>query len=310
MSYHAPPPKPIPSPGFLTWLLVIFLHIMKALRGPLTLERFRKQVAALDRRKVVLPEGITKDQTVMAGITCDRVHNPGADRLVLHFYGGAGCARLPNITLPAIARFCKRIGAEAILPWYALAPEHKFPAGAMDCFSVYKAILADGYTPSNIIMSGDSAGGANALSVLALIKQHKLPMPGCVVLLSPGGDTLMLGASWTENARRDPIFKVADIENFFDINFKSVEDRASPLVNISKMDPFDGYPPLYATASSDEVLRDIAVSAHEKAKRAGVPTQLDIYKGSVHVMHLLTFGNQVKPAWARIDHFVNVHMKH
>ena len=310
MPHTQPPPAPIPKPGLLTWLLVTFLHIVKFLRPPLTLERFRAQAARLNRRKVVLPEGLSKDQAEMAGVTCDRVHNPGAERLVLHYYGGAGCVHLPNIQLPAIARFCQRIGAEAILPRYALAPEHKFPQGLMECFNVYKAVLAAGHTPGSIIMSGDSAGGSNALSVLALIKQHKLPMPGCVVLLSPAGDTLMEGGSWTENAKRDPIFSLADIENFLELNFETAQDRANPLVNVSKMGPFDGYPPLYATASNKEVLRDVSVMAHEKAKAAGVPTQLDIYRGSVHVMQLLTFGNQVGPAWARIDHFVNTHMHH
>lgn len=311
MPGSAPPPKPIPGPGLLTQLLVIFLRIVKALRPPMTLKRFRKQVARFDgRRKVVLPDGLTRDQAELAGITCDRVHNPGANKLVLHLYGGAGCVRLPNLTLPVIARFCQRIGAEAILPWYALAPEHKFPQGAIDCFNVYKAVLADGHAPGTIILSGDSAGGANALSVLALIKQHKLPMPGCVILLSPGGDTLMTGASWTENARKDPVFSLGDMEMFFEVNFATPEERAHPLINISKMDDFTGYPPLYATASSSEVLRDVAVSAHDKARAAGVPTQLDIYKGSVHCMQLLSFGNQRKPAWARIDHFVDKHLMH
>ncbi|NKI15851.1 alpha/beta hydrolase [Spongiibacter sp. KMU-166] len=298
----------IPKPNIIAILLTLFLRVFKFFRGNYTVEGLRNKTATLGKKdNAKLPEGLSHIQETISGINCDKVINPGAKFLVLHLYGGAGCIRMPSLEYPPIAKFCARIGAEGVFPHYSLAPEFKFPQGPEDCLAVYKALLDKGVEAQHIILSGASAGGGNVLSLLALLKQYSLPMPACAVMLSPSGDALMVGDSWHENARRDPMFHLSDVLYFQSLIF-SAEQRSDPLVNVSLMDSFSGYPPLYFTASSNEVLRDVSTIAHNKAMADKVISQLDIYDGAVHCMQLMPFFNQYQAAWNRIDEFVLHHL--
>jgi monoterpene epsilon-lactone hydrolase len=50
---------------------------------------------------------------------------------------------------------------------------------------------------------------------------------------------------------------------------------------------FGTYPPMYFTASSTELLRDVAVAGAAKARAAGVPVEIDIWPGHCHDMQLM-----------------------
>src|SRR6266508_266515 len=71
---------------------------------------------------------------------------------------------------------------------YRLAPEHPFPAALEDALRAYLWILDRGTPPGQLALAGDSSGGGLAMSLLLSLKQQELPLPGCVVLLSPGVD--------------------------------------------------------------------------------------------------------------------------
>lgn len=299
-------PPSIPKPDFNTRLFVWLMLLVKFIRPTYTLQGLRKRVAKSENKKVRLPVGISHRQETLAGMKCDRLLNPGAEFIVLHYYGGAFCVRMPGQEMPSIASFCSRINAEAYLPWYRLAPEHKFPAAQEDCLAAYQELLERGVAPQQIILSGTSAGGGNVLSVLAMLKRAQLPMPACALLSSPAGDAMQVGDSWRENARRDPFFKLADIAEFSDLAI-SEEQKDDPLLNVSRMDDFSGYPPLYFSASSDEILRDVSTLAHEKALSAGVPSQLDIFQGGFHCMPIMMRSRQSQVIWKRIEHFVRLH---
>lgn len=302
------PSSPIPKPDMLTHLLVLFLHLLKRVRGKFNVETMRKQAAKNENKVIKLPPGFELTHETFAGLPCDRLLTSDAKLTVLHLYGGGACVRIPSMELPAISNFCSRIKANAYLPWYSLAPEHKFPQSAEDCLAVYKALLEQGIDPEQLVLSGLSAGGGNALSLLAMLKQENLPMPACAVLLSPSGDALLVGDSWQENANRDAYFNLEDILYFSNL-LLSPEQRADPLINVSLMDDFSGYPPMYFTASNNELLRDVSTMAHEKAVAAGVPSQLDIHAGGVHGQAVMLFSSQAKAIWQRVDDFVMSHVE-
>jgi len=250
-----------------------------------------------------LPDGISHEHRNIAGMPYDVLAKKNAKLAVLHFYGGGYCLRAPKTELPAIAKLCKRINAQAFLPWYGLAPEEKFPRAPNDCLAAYKYLIDAGIAPAQIILSGTSAGGGNVLSLLMMLKQANLPMPACAVMHSPAGDALMVADSWIENAHKDPFFKLSDILMFGQHCLTGVE-RAHPLVNVSLMDDFSGYPPLYYSVSSNELLRDVAVLAHKKANSAGVASTLDIFAGGFHGMPALFSSNQTRYIWDRVEQFI------
>jgi hypothetical protein len=56
--------------------------------------------------------------------------------------------------------------ATVLLPDYRLAPEHPFPAALDDAFRAYRWMLDQGTEPSELAVSGDSAGGGLAVSLM------------------------------------------------------------------------------------------------------------------------------------------------
>jgi acetyl esterase/lipase len=69
---------------------------------------------------------------------------------------------------------------------YRLAPETKFPGPLHDVVSSYFRLVDDlQIPPSNIIVAGDSAGGALCLALTMYLRDNDYPLPGAAILLSP-----------------------------------------------------------------------------------------------------------------------------
>jgi len=69
---------------------------------------------------------------------------------------------------------------------YRLAPETKFPGPLHDVVSSYFRLVDDlRIPPSNIIVAGDSAGGALCLALMMYLRDNGYPLPGAAMLLSP-----------------------------------------------------------------------------------------------------------------------------
>lgn len=299
----------IPSADWLTRLITCFMLLQKRFRSPFSLRGLRGWAARFNKQNFKLPEGIDFERVEFAGLTCDRLYNAKADKVVLHFYGGGYCIRMPDSEIPAIAAFCRSINAEAFLPWYRLAPEDPFPAAPEDCLKVYEALLEQGTDPQRIILSGISAGGGNALSLLAMIKARQLPMPAYVTLASPSGDGLLTTESWHQNASSCAFFKLEDILIFSGMCVQP-DQRSDPLLNVTLMDDFSGYPPMHLSASTKEVLRDVSIITHEKALAAGVTSTLTLFKGGFHCLPVLwPKGRQSKAIWQQIIRDLPAHLK-
>jgi acetyl esterase/lipase len=100
-------------------------------------------------------------------------------------------------------------------PW---DPKNPFPAALIDALSGYCYLVNDlGFSPSNIILDGDSAGGNLALALMRYLVENrdvpladgsKLPAPpGSMILLSPwvdlGRTDIVPGSSIFTNAATD-----------------------------------------------------------------------------------------------------------
>jgi monoterpene epsilon-lactone hydrolase len=87
-----------------------------------------------------------------------------ADRVVLHIHGGWfnwGSAEAFRNLVGHIAQSAR---ARAFIPDYRLAPEHAFPAALTDVAACLDGLLERG--PKAVAVTGDSAGGNLALSIL------------------------------------------------------------------------------------------------------------------------------------------------
>ena len=82
------------------------------------------------------------------------------------------------------------------VPDYRLGPENKYPAQLDDGVSTYLSLINDfGYSPNQIAIGGDSAGGNLALITLLKLKKLGVDLPSSLALLSPWADPSGSGES-------------------------------------------------------------------------------------------------------------------
>ncbi|WP_137937447.1 alpha/beta hydrolase [Chitinivorax sp. B] len=207
-----------------------------------------------------------------------RDHDDGPIFLFLH--GGGYCMGAARTHRSLVARLCRRLHGQALLPNYRLAPEHPFPAGLDDAVTAYDWLLAQGVAARRIVLAGDSAGGGLALSTALRIRERGRPMPGALLLLSPWTDLMLTGGSLVTRAERDPMISRAWLAWQADM-YCAGRDPATPLISPLYAD-LRGLPPLVIQVGSDEILFSDADRLMEKAKIAGV--RVDFLVGD-HMWH-------------------------
>lgn len=150
----------------------------------------------------------------IGGMWYPKPHSPTEDvgkLVILHFHGGAyvlgGCRPKEGGWGPDL--LAKRVSGLALCPQYRLAidmdPTTRFPAAIQDGLTAYLFLLSKGISASNIVLSGDSAGGNLAIMLLRYLVEHEevTPLPRAVLLWSPWVD-LALNFSSLE---KQPNFK-------------------------------------------------------------------------------------------------------
>lgn len=223
------------------------------------------------------------------------LHNTANDsgKVILYLHGGAFILRIPDAHSAMVSRLCKHLGASAFLPWYRLAPEHRFPAAPDDCLAAYQYLL-ERYSPENIFIMGDSAGGNLTLVMLNYIKQKQLPMPRAAVALSPITDFLQISSTWLMHTWHEPLFVIhpATSPQRYYLN---EADLTHPLASPIYAD-LSGLPPVLLVAGGVEALRDDSVSYVREAIEDGVDAQVHIWEGQPHVHQLMDFLPEAKLA--------------
>lgn len=116
------------------------------------------------------------------------------DKALLHFHGGGYAIGEGRAADAAYAgkTLTDNTAPYALFVQYRLASNSggRFPAALQDALSSYVFLLSQGYLAANIILSGDSAGGHVALSLLRYLSTENvdLPAPRALLLWSPAID--------------------------------------------------------------------------------------------------------------------------
>ena len=115
---------------------------------------------------------------------------------VLLLHGGGFTTGSPRTHRELAHRISVECGGSVFLPEYRLAPEHPCPAAVGDAVTSYRWLLEQGYPSEQIVVAGDSAGGALVVALLVAIRDLDLPRPAGSVLISPWVDLTMSGLSY------------------------------------------------------------------------------------------------------------------
>lgn len=223
--------------------------------------------------------------------------------VILYLHGGAytvgGAASHKHLA----ARLAGVCGLRAVLPEYRLAPEHPFPAAFDDAVVAYHALLEKGYRADQIVLVGDSAGGGLGYALLLHLLQNQLPLPRCVVALSPWADMEHKGASFQDNKRAEMMLPHSWLERAKWMYLNGL-DPASPFVSPINGD-FTEAPPSLILVGAEEILRDDARGIAVRLRACGADATL-IERADVPHIWPIHFGRSPE-ADAAIDdiaHFV------
>jgi len=259
-----------------------------------------------EKLKVKVPDGVSIED-VLIGDSCCLFSIPrGAsqDECIMYLHGGGftfgGGAYMRRNGI----NFADEFGVRTLSVDYRLAPENKFPAALEDALSAYEYLI-ERYSPSKIVIVGDSAGGGLAFSLVHKLKQIGKPLPKAIVAFSPWTDLASRGESHIINRSKDLIFsKNMD----FAPEYAPPEEYENPLVS-PIYGSFSGFPPMLIIVGGDEVLLSDSIDLAEKAYKEGVNVEVQVWNRMFHVFPV--FGKSV-PEAARamryVTHFIDRHM--
>ena len=168
---------------------------------------------------------------------------------------------------------------------YRLAPEHRYPAAAEDCYAATRwlaecggEIGADG---TRIAIAGDSAGGNLAAAVALMARDRSGPSLRHQVLIYPVTEPNFETASYRDNATG--YFLSRELMQWFWNHYvpnaaQRNEAYAAPL----RAEKLAGLPPATVITAEYDPLRDEGEAYAARLRDAGVATVTTRYDGQIH----------------------------
>jgi epsilon-lactone hydrolase len=200
---------------------------------------------------------------------------------LLYLHGGAYVLGSAFGYRPLAGALALAAETAALVADYRLAPEHPFPAALDDAVQAYLWMLEQGADPRRVVLAGDSSGGGLAVSLLLVLKERGLPLPGGAILFCPGVDLSgeTVAGNDPERARsREHVRRSAKAY----LGDHPIED---PIVSPLRAD-LSGLPPLLVQgATGDEYVVD-AQRLAEHARGHGVDARLELYPVETHVFQI------------------------
>jgi acetyl esterase len=204
--------------------------------------------------------------------------------LLLYFHGGGftiGSVATHDILCRELSR---QAGCMVVSLDYRLAPEHKFPTAAFDAWDALAWLAANaaqiGAVPGQLAVGGDSAGGTLAAASAVQAMQQGVPL-ALQLLIYPGCTALQDTPSHQQFAT-GYVLEEAHIDFFFSQYVRTPEDRDDPRFAPLNAPDVDGVAPAWIGLAECDPLVDEGILYADKLRLAGVPVDLEIYRGVTH----------------------------
>ncbi|WP_431276540.1 alpha/beta hydrolase [Variovorax ureilyticus] len=215
-----------------------------------------------------------------------RLYAPSNEVLpALMFFHGGGFTVGSIATHDILCRvLSEKSGCAVVSVDYRLAPEHRFPTASNDAWDALSHLAANaarfGLHGSRIAVGGDSAGGTLAAVCAIHARDAGLPL-ALQMLIYPGTTSHQDTASHLRFAA-GPLLGEALISYFFAqyVNSKADRDdwRFAPL----NADDVEGVAPAWIGLAECDPVVDEGIAYADKLRAAGVPVELEIYRGVIH----------------------------
>ncbi len=215
--------------------------------------------------------------------------------IILHCHGGGYSTGSALYARTLTTKLASSTSMDVLSFDYSLAPEHPYPAACEDAMKVWNYLMLLGYGARDIIISGDSAGGNLALSLVLKLKEEGRLLPRGMVLMSPWTDMTMSGESHQTKSTVDPVLSEEYIQKMID-NYAKGQDTKKALISPVFGD-FTGFPPTYIQVGDNEILESDSKMLYENMIKANVSVKMDTFPGMWHVFQMSPF----KTAYEAMD---------
>ncbi|MGU3497552.1 alpha/beta hydrolase [Mycobacterium sp. C31M] len=212
----------------------------------------------------------------------------GKRSVILYLHGGGFLACGANTHGRMVTELSRFADSPVFLPNYRMVPKHSIGQALDDCYDAYKWLRLTGYAPEHIVLAGDSAGGYLALALAQRLQDEGIAgeTPAAVVTISPLFEIDSDTRAQHPNAHTDAMFPLRAIEALADIvgaagERQGDEEIYEPLHHIAP-----GLPRTLIHVSGSEVLLNDARKAARMLAEAGVPVEVRIWPGQMHVFQL------------------------
>ena len=191
---------------------------------------------------------------------------------VLYLHGGGYTCGDLEYAKGFASTLAAECGVRVFCVAYRLAPETRFPGAVDDAEESYRYLLSKGYTPEQICLCGESAGGGLIYALCLRLKERGLPLPCGIIAISPWVDLTASGESYITNKDADPSLTEELLRFYAKCYADNVRaPEVSPLFA-----ELDGLPPSLIFVGGDEILLDDSKRMHEKLLQSGCKSQLVI----------------------------------
>ena len=215
--------------------------------------------------------------------------------LLLYLHGG-GFTVGSLTTHDVLCRQLSRHGHCAVVSLdYRLAPEHRFPKAVHDSWDALNWLHKNGQTlgldTTRLAVGGDSAGGTLAAVCALLARDARLPIR-LQLLFYPG--TVSRQNTTSHHTFAEGFMLDKQTVDWFFANYIDHTDRDDWRFAPMNAPDHSGLPPTWIGLAECDPLVDEGVQYADKLRMAGVPVDLEIYKGVIH--GFITMGRAIPDA--------------
>jgi len=161
---------------------------------------------------------------------------------------------------------------------YRMPPDFPYPTPLDDCLAVYRALL-EVKPPEKIVVGGASAGGNLAAALMLKARAVGLPMPACLLLITPEADLTESGDTFETNQGIDYVLvnRLTDSIALYANGHDLSDPFLSPLFgDVSE------FPPTFLQAGTRDLFLSNAVRLHRKLREANVEAELHVWEAMPH----------------------------
>jgi acetyl esterase/lipase len=247
--------------------------------------------------RVVKPAPGTVRATIsLPNCTAQLVRAPGvlpADgkrSVIVYMHGGAFLTCGAHTHGRLVTALSHYADSPVLVVNYRMIPKHSVGMALDDCYDAYKWLRLKGYDPDQIVLAGDSAGGYLALALAERLLAEGSEEPAAMVALSPLFEIDNETRANHPNIRTDAMFPAKAFGALVELVNQAAGRHITNGNPEAVFEPLDhiepGLPRTLIHVSGSEVLVSDARKAAHLLAAAGVPVEVRVWPGQMHVFQL------------------------